>query len=179
MNEHTKLPGRKDSDAVFCAWCRKQMRGEPVDPNDHAFASHGICADCTNNFRFQEGVSLHEYMESLPFAVALLDSEMRLTFANSKACVVLGKSSDEMSGNLYGDVFECANARLPEGCGRTIHCSGCTIRRTLTNVHSNSEPQWKVPATLTRQEGTAALEISVVNSRNILWLRIDRFGKAD
>ena len=155
------------------------MSGDPVDPGDLSFTSHGICPDCTSNFRVQDGVSLREYIESMPFPVALFNSDLRLTFANSQASALFGRSFEELDGDVLGDVFECANARLPEGCGRTIHCSGCTIRRTLKHVHESGESKWMVPATLSQRKSTAALEISAVNSRGIVFLRIDRFGKPD
>ncbi len=158
---------------VLCAWCRKQIAGN--ERSETGLASHGICPDCTDNFQFQEGGSLRDYIESMPFPVAVFDSEMRLRFANAKASEIMGKTLDGATGDLVGDVFECAHARLPEGCGRTIHCSGCTIRRTLTEVHNSAKPQWTVPATLTKSDTAVSMEISVVKTGEILWLRIDGF----
>lgn len=162
-----------DRMTVLCAWCRKRIAGD--ERSEPSLASHGICPDCKDNFDFQEGGSLRRYIESMPFPVAALDSQMCLTFANSRACAILGKTFDEMSGDLLGDVFECAHARLPEGCGRTVHCSGCAIRRTLTNVHTSAQPQWRVPATLTKSDAAVSLEISAIKTGEVLWLRIDRF----
>ena len=157
---------------VLCAWCRKRIAGDEL--SEARLASHGICPDCRDNFQFQGGGSLRLYIESMPFPVVVFDSEMRLRFANSKACVILGDTVDDLSGELLGDVFECAHARLPEGCGRTVHCSGCTIRRTLTEVQNSTQPQWMVPATLTTSDTAVSMEISAVKTGDVLWLRIDR-----
>ena len=53
---------------------------------------------------------------------------------------------DLIKGQLLGDVIECVNAQTPEGCGRTIHCSGCTIRRMVTATHQDGRPRQSVEA---------------------------------
>jgi len=102
---------------------------------------------------------------------------------NKKACEVLGKEPLEIMQHLGGNVFECAYARLPEGCGRTVHCSGCAIRRTVTKTYETGEPQSMVPAILHRENSgrplKIALSITTVKKGNIVVLRVDNIGSSD
>lgn len=71
--------------------------------------------------------------------------------ANKEACNFLGKSIADVTGFTGGDVFECENARLPEGCGKTFHCSGCTIRNTVMDTVETGKANRKVKAYLNPQ----------------------------
>jgi PilZ domain-containing protein/PAS domain-containing protein len=137
--------------------------------------SHGICPDCKNTFAFQEGVSLQQYIDSIPYPILFVDKDMRVSFGNAKACKILGKAHDAVTGRLYGEVFECSHSRLPEGCGRTICCSGCTIRRTVTQSFRTGEGQGQIPATLKQNGSDVSLQITTLNVGEIVLLRIDRF----
>jgi hypothetical protein len=90
---------------------------------------------------------------------------------------MLGKGSPEIEGHKGGDVFECAYARLPEGCGNTIHCSGCTIRRTVMETHKTGKSSLRVPATLNRNDpedpDKITLLISTEKIADVVLLRID------
>ena len=133
---------------TVCAWCRKEMgaRNSPEAPQEEI--SHSICQDCLSNIRFQAGGSLSDYLETLPWPVLVVDADAVVQDANRAARGLIKKPIEQIRGRLGGDVFECAYARLPEGCGRTIHCSGCTIRRTVTNTLATGRPRLKVPAVL-------------------------------
>jgi ferredoxin len=85
-----------------------------------------------------------------------------------------------MQDRRGGEVFECVNARLPGGCGKTIHCSACVVRRSVTTTHRTSLPQSMVPATLKRSSPAGpvnvALQITTVKVGEMVMLRIDRMG---
>ena len=137
---------------VMCAWCRKDLSGP--DPEEAPVAtSHGICADCAAVFRSQGGVPLQRFIDSIPVPILLLDSASRVTLANEQACETLGKQSPAIVDEVFGTVYECAHARHPEGCGQAIHCSGCTIRRTVLETLATGIPQVSVPATLSVEDG--------------------------
>ena len=42
--------------------------------------------------------------------------------------------------------MECVYSDLPGGCGETIHCSACTIRKTVMKTHDTGENQKDVLA---------------------------------
>jgi len=165
-----------------CAWCGSAAT--PSGDGDHNRpepVSHGICEECRDNFTFQNGVSLQQYIDSLPLPVLVLDEDSRVAAVNSTACKALKKEPTAILHQLKGNVFECANSRLPEGCGRTIHCSGCAIRRAVTETFETGKPQNMVPATLTFEEQehalVADLMITTVKTKDFVILRLDRMTK--
>jgi len=162
----------------MCAWCRKQIgtSNQSVHAND--VVSHGICKSCTDNLTFQMGVLLTRFLDTFPEPIVAMDGNCLVRTANSAACRVLGKQAAAMERRLGGDVFECAYARLPEGCGRTIHCSGCAIRRAVTNTYQTGQPHYRIPAALNREDPdhplSIAMFITTVKVNDLVLLRVDR-----
>jgi PAS domain-containing protein len=163
---------------LICAWCNKEIGHVENGPLPDAAISHGICKACADNMTFQRGISLQQYIDSIPVPVFVVDDEVVVKAANAKAREVLGKDALGMQGYRGGDVFECSHARLPEGCGRTIHCSGCAIRRSVTRTFKTGESLSMVPATLSQYDpdhpSTAALWITTVKVDDTVLLRVDR-----
>ncbi len=139
---------------VRCGWCGKQLDDSPgVDGeagNPQQPVSHGICPDCQDNLAFQMGVDLHKYLDSLKTPVVLVDQSGSVVAANAVMLSVLGKESSDIHGFPGGDVFECAYARLPQGCGHTVHCSGCTVRRAVMRTFETGISEIRTPAVLIR-----------------------------
>jgi hypothetical protein len=77
---------------------------------------------------------------------------------------MLGKDLSSIVDNLGGDVFECAYGLLPGGCGRTYHCSGCVIRRTVMDTHDTGQPSYRIPATLRQNTAEHPQEIKLLIS---------------
>ncbi|MDA8100984.1 MAG: PAS domain-containing protein [Nitrospiraceae bacterium] len=161
-----------------CAWCRTDMGRAEGNKLPDSEISHGICPACVDNFAFQQGVSLEQFLDSLAMPVFVVDGDVIVKAVNKAGCAALGKRPGEMLERLGGNVFECAHARLPEGCGRTIHCSGCAIRRAVTKTFITGEPQCDIPATLTRNDAddrsAVALVITTVKHGDAVLLRVDR-----
>ena len=120
----------------ICAWCGTWLikDGEEDVRRTDTVVSHGICRNCLTNVQFQAGVKLQELLDALEAPVVAVDSDVVLKVVNDKARVLFGKTPEAIIGHRGGEVFECAHARLPGGCGRTMHCSGCTVRRTVTDT---------------------------------------------
>lgn len=159
-----------------CAWCSQQMGTVEGSKFPDSETSHGICRRCLDNFLFQQGVPLQQYLDSLPIPVVALDRHVVIKAVNAAACRVLGKEPREIVQHLGGNVFECANARLPEGCGGTVHCSGCAIRRAVTRTFETGESQMGVPAKLRHlgaaAETTVSLTITTVKAGNVVMLQV-------
>jgi len=160
---------------VLCAWCGTVLQdgeaeGRPI--------SHGICGACSSNIEFQEGVKLRKYLDSLELPVLAVDSDVVVKIANGKALALLGKNAEAVGGKRGGNVFECEHARLPGGCGRKLHCSGCAIRRTVTETWQTGKPAVSVPAILnhaaTAGKEAISLRISTEKIGEMVFLRIDR-----
>ena len=77
-----------------------------------------------------------------------------------------------------GELFGCVNSGLPGGCGRSIHCSGCALRRAITATYHSREPQAHVPATLRRGDpddpSAVAITLSTSMRGDAVLVKIDR-----
>jgi PAS domain-containing protein len=163
-----------------CAWCRSEIGRVASTRRPENELSHGICQGCLDNIRFQAGAPLGEYLDGLPAPVYVVDGDGIVMGVNRAGCKMLGKEPGDILRLLGGDVFECAYARLPGGCGRTVHCSGCAIRRTVTRTFETGEAQSHVPAVL--NHGDAAepmpvnLKITTAKIQGIVLLRVDEMA---
>lgn len=94
---------------------------------------------------------------------------------------ILQKDLPEIEGLPGGVVFECVFAKLPDGCGKTIHCDGCTIRNTVMNTFMTGESHLKVPAGLSWGSTENQIElqffISTEKVKEVVFLRIDNVCK--
>ena len=162
---------------VICSACGKYLGDKPSDVFGPDTISHGLCHPCAIRFQAEVGVPLDEYLESLPAPTVVVTQEGTVNGANSSALSLLRKSPAQIQGNRGGDVFECRHARLPEGCGNTVHCSGCTIRQTVMDTMQTGEPHREVLAYLNRalDEHITQVEllISTAKRDGIIFLQID------
>ena len=161
----------------ICAWCSKSMGGSRSETSSDPIISHGICEKCANELFITLGDDLKEFLDSLNEPVVVVDSDVCVKTANNQAQSFLNKKLLKIVGYKGGNVFECANATLPGGCGKTIHCSGCTIRRTITDTFQSGKSHLKVPAFLHRGIPEESLVVSMLIStekvENVVLLRID------
>lgn len=159
----------------MCAWCGTEM---PPKAGDESLVSHGICETCADDFVSNVAVPLQRYLDKLPEPVLVMDSDVTISFLNRAAQSLTGKGPEEAFGRRGGDVFECIHAQRPEGCGRTIHCSGCVIRNSVTSTQRTGEPNVLVPATLKKGDPddprSVALTITTVKRGDIVLLRLDK-----
>ncbi len=163
----------------ICAWCKKEINTSGNEDDERV--SHGICEDCVSNLEFQMGVTLKEYLSSLKFPVMAVTNDLKAIYANVPALEILGKEIDEIYGEFGGDIFECAYARLPEGCGKTYHCSGCAIRNAVRETFEKKTPVLNVQAKLKCDNIEKPEEfdmlISTEMTGNIVLLWIDKLDK--
>lgn len=160
----------------ICAWCRATLDAGP--PEDDGRITHGICDGCAGELQRARGLPLEEFVERLGAPVLLVDADHTVGLANGAAREVYGSAGAPLVGRRAGDVFECENARLPGGCGRTIHCSGCAIRRSIAHTQATGEPLQRVPATLrtdaSQGPGDVELLISTARVGRRILLKVER-----
>ncbi len=162
----------------ICAWCGSKLREAEVI--NHESITHGICGKCKNNMRFQLGVSVQEYIEALDKPICIVDNDVTMLTANKVFQKTLGKELCNIQNLKGGDVFECAYARLPEGCGHTIHCSGCEIRRAISSTYETNQPHIAVPAVLNKtgsySDATSKISMYISTEKvgDAVYLRIDK-----
>jgi hypothetical protein len=123
----------------ICAWC-----GVDLDSGGRAFyqggpITHGICGACRSSALRTGGSTLRRFLERLQEPVLLVTGDVVVEAANASACAAIGKRSADMEGRLGGAVLECTYARLPGGCGKTVHCSACQIRASVSRTFSTGE----------------------------------------
>lgn len=134
-----------------CSWCKMEISEDP-GPGDGRI-SHGICPECKEYFYPLNGKppTFEMFLDRLAVPVLVVDDNVRVVAASTRACALLGKEEQEFMGKLGGDAVECAYARLPEGCGRTMHCKSCTIRLTVLDTYGTGRCHYDVPAYLDTQ----------------------------
>jgi PAS domain-containing protein len=146
---------------VVCSYCEMEMaRKEPFDPER---VSHGICNTCLEHFKRQwEGLSLGEYLDRFPEPVLAVDANVRTVAANQAMADLLGRQRRDLEGLLGGDVLECRWARRPEGCGKTEHCTTCTVRRVVEECHRTGGAQHDVNTWVVLDRGQLRLRVSAM-----------------
>ena len=63
--------------------------------------------------------------------------------SNEFGAKALNKTIDKIIGQPGGNVLNCVYSFLPEGCGKTEHCSGCAIRTAVMGIHNTGLPIYK------------------------------------
>lgn len=165
---------------IYCAICN-ELVGEVADPAMVArtVADLEICAACEEMFvgDGRNELALDRFLNRLPLPVLLVDAHVGVVLANDRAQQVLGKKLPMLRGRLGGDVLECIYARLPGGCGQTVHCQGCQIRRSVTETYRSGCPQRRVPAYLHADSPPEARSIELLISTekigDLVLLRFD------
>ena len=144
---------------VVCAYCAKPMPDK--EPLDDDSLSHGMCDECLDEYpRRWLGVSMSEYVEGFALPVMVVGRERVVIGTNSKAAAILGKTTDQTRGILGGDVMECAYSKLPGGCGQTVHCTACTVRRAVNKAMSTCQGETSVSAYVETVNGRVFMVIS-------------------
>jgi len=161
-----------------CSWCGRDLGETPSDRHHEELVTHTICDDCAYHVLARIGMPLEKFLEGLKAPVLVVDAAGIVKTANSRARALTGKDLREIQGKPGGDVFECEYAALPEGCGNTIHCSGCAIRRSVEETHATGRSLDRVPATLHQRTSGKRQKIRFLISTEkvgeLVLLRIDQ-----
>ena len=130
---------------TICAWCNKEISSDSRQPD--GMISHGICMDCQDYFFPPHGHrTFTEFLNLLPFPILVVDDNLRLVAVNKKASLQLGKMAVKAKGLHFGEAIECPYARLPGGCGQTVHCRSCTVRLTAHDTYVTGQGHYNIPA---------------------------------
>lgn len=158
---------------VRCSYCNTDLcEKEPLDQKD---ISHTICDECFEYFNKQiTGQDLCEYLDRFEKPVLVVNQEGRVIAFNKLFSRTLGKSYRNLIGARGGEALECEYARLPEGCGNTVHCQTCTIRNTVEKTLITGESQIKVPAYLYQDGQYLDLEISAYKNDDTVRVVVEK-----
>ena len=80
----------------ICSWCRQGMSSVESTMLPDTEILHGICNSCCNNFEYQMGVPLQQYLERLPLIVLAVDRSVVAKVPNAQTCHALGKDPREV-----------------------------------------------------------------------------------
>lgn len=160
-----------------CMYCGCYLGSVEAAPGDPSLISHGICSVCLPTFLWRNGRPISDFLDALPGPIFVVDAEGRIVGANTRGLQQVSKDLVAIEGRLGGEVFECKYARLPEGCGRTLHCKTCTIRKTVTKTFETGESCLRVPAFIDladiSKDMTVRFLISTEKVNDVVLLRID------
>ena len=159
------------------------MDTNPSEPQAEEVITHGICLECADKIFSEMGIELTFFLDRLAAPVVLVDDTGSVKTANKQAIRLLQKELPDIVGHQGGDVFRCAYAKLPEGCGNTIHCSGCTIRKTVMDTMQSGKSHLNTPAYLNRGPSDDHMKIDLLIStekvKDVVLLRIDKVSSND
>lgn len=166
--------------AYTCTWCNNEMSEEQGARQGSRTIVRSICTTCLESFAFQMGVPLQTFVDSLPVPIFVVNDDVVVQAANKLGYALLNKESQSVLKKLGGIVFDCAYAQLPEGCGRTIHCSGCAIRRSVYHTHTTGQSIVGLPATLhagdPEKTQSVAMKISTEKMGDVVLLQVEKVG---
>ena len=145
----------------FCSFCACYLGvKEPVSDTRR---THGICPDCLEHVLRQQGEqSFDAYLDQFDAPVLIIDGQGRVAAANGAALELLNKPYQRVQGMLGGEAMECAWARLPGGCGQTIHCASCTIRNLVMETLKNKYGKRRRWVSLTREEALVDMLVTTM-----------------
>lgn len=129
----------------ICAWCKKELSPRE-DRGTEQEITHGICSLCALKFTASIPRKLKDMLDLISEPVLLLDGQGTVKAANESGLKLLGKDIAAIVNQSGGEVLECAYAHLPDGCGRTVHCTTCAIRNILMNTLAQGHGYTRVPA---------------------------------
>lgn len=130
----------------ICARCKKQLSSsEELDLEQDI--THGVCSVCAARLTGGDiPESIKAVIEMVDEPVMLINSLGVVKTANENGLRFLGKKLGAVENRLGGDVFGCAYATRPEGCGKTEHCRTCAIRNIVMDTIAHGRGYNKAPA---------------------------------
>ncbi len=74
--------------------------------------------------------------DELPVPVIVVDSDVKIVYANKSARTFVGEESANILRKRWGEILHCVNQGIsPEGCGRQAVCKGCGIRQIVASAY--------------------------------------------
>ena len=165
-----------------CAWCEKVLGVFDSRAVSANIISHGICDQCKDMLLGPQRVLFMAFLDGLNVPVVVVSSEGHIETANKYARELLQKELPDIVGFKGGDVFDCAYSVLPGGCGKSIHCDGCTIRNAVMGTFLTGESRLETEASLIHgtpdNNHEIKFEISTEKFRDVILLRISSINHA-
>jgi len=131
------------------------------EPMTNVMVTHSICPQCLLDVDVHRASqSLGEYLDRFTEPVMVVDVATRVVAANQAMSQRLGRHSRTLLGLQGGAAMLCRYASLPEGCGNTVHCRDCSIRRLVEDSLCNRSGSVPTPALLHHGDQDISLMVS-------------------
>ena len=159
---------------TLCSFCNTVIHpgNSAEDP-----VSHGVCTICYDRILAEHGFNIRKFLNMLDVPVVLVDNDATILAANSLALSIIKRPVNGVPGKKFGFVFDCINASLPGGCGKTAFCPNCIIRNTIVETYSTGIPVINRPALIhqhaSKGESGVPLCISTQKDGDVVLLRFE------
>lgn len=165
----------------ICSWCNKKLGQVKADNYSDDVITHGICKQCAHKMIYEKGNSLDAFLNSFNEPILLASGNVEIEKVNKKVAQLINKDESSIYKLPAGNVFDCVNAGLPMGCGKTENCRECLIRNTVEDTYRTGKSQYGKLAKLNRTNGKGVvafdLLISTEKIDDHVLLRIDKISK--
>lgn len=93
--------------------------------------------------------ALLEVIDALPLAIAVIDTNKAILFANKATYKFVNKTESQLIGAVGGEAFGCINHdETSKGCGFGKECLKSKLRKTLLDTIEQKEAQAIVEITM-------------------------------
>jgi hypothetical protein len=118
-------------------------------------------------------MSIQSIIDRFPFPILVVDDDVKVSVLNRRGQEILGVLPGQGARRRGGELFGCVNSHLPGGCGKTIHCSACALRRAVVATYRTGTPQPHVPATMKWGDADVALTFATSLRGDAVLVKID------
>lgn len=128
--------------------------------------------------------ALLEVIDALPLAIAVIDTNKAILFANKATYKFVNKTESQLIGAVGGEAFDCINySATSKGCGFGRECLKCKLRKTLLDTIDQKKAQAIVEITMTlKPHEKRHLRVStlpmVLNQKDVILLSIEDITKS-
>lgn len=161
----------------LCVWCGGALGAKPGDAGKRGVLTGVVCAPCKENFSLRSGRSLRGFLDRLGVPVVLMGADREVLDANTDARSLLGRDLPSVAGKRWGEMMECAHARIAGGCGQSVHCRSCAIRNAVRETGETGRSLFNVRAYLDTEveaeKKTVCLLVSTEKAGSLVLLRVD------
>ncbi len=108
--------------------------------------SHGVCQKCLPRLAKEMSQPLSKFLDDLDAPILILGENMQVISANEAARKISKYVENDLNELRCGEVIGCSHSREENGCGNTVHCLSCAIRKSVAHTFKTGEPCLDVPA---------------------------------
>lgn len=92
---------------------------------------------------------INAMLDSAPYIVMVVNREGRVEHINRAGSQFAGRSEEQLTGLLGGQVFNCVNSFAGKGCGKNEPCLDCPVRTRVTYTFETGESVQEAEGQLT------------------------------